>query len=98
MVTRLAAASNPEDEMLLHEPSDHWRIDRKVPLALIAALMVQTLSLVWWAAHLDGRVQVLESHDAGNLLMIERLARVEEKLTSLHEDLLRIERNMEHRK
>lgn len=37
-----------------------WHLDKKVPLALILSLIVQTAAMVWWAATLSARV---DDHD-----------------------------------
>ena len=36
-----------------------WHLDKRVPLTLIAAIVIQTAALVWYAAKLDGRVIAL---------------------------------------
>lgn len=33
-----------------------WHLDKRVPIALIMALVLQTTSIIWWAANLDNRV------------------------------------------
>lgn len=38
----------------------HWTVDKRVPLALIITLMVQTGGAIWWAATISGRVNQLE--------------------------------------
>lgn len=40
--------------------SDRWRIDRRLPVALVGAIALQTAMAVWWASDLDGRVASLE--------------------------------------
>jgi hypothetical protein len=92
MVTRLAASATGEEPEHL---SNLWRIDRRIPLALIVTLALQTVSLVCWAARLTERVETLEAHDAANLLMIERMARVEERLSDLKETAQRTEAKLD---
>ncbi|MBX9596137.1 MAG: hypothetical protein K2X46_17360 [Roseomonas sp.] len=43
------AAPNPDDR----EP---WHLDKRVPIALILAVAVQTAGMVWWAGQLSARV------------------------------------------
>lgn len=35
---------------------DHWSVDKRIPLALVLAIAVQTGAAVWWAATISGRV------------------------------------------
>ena len=37
-----------------------WHLDKRVPIALIAALVMQTVGTVWWASGLNTRVAQLE--------------------------------------
>ncbi len=41
--------------------TDHWHLDKKVPIALIATLAVQAAMGLWFAAKLESRVQALET-------------------------------------
>ncbi len=41
--------------------TDHWHLDKKVPIALIATLVVQAAMGLWFAAKLEARVQALET-------------------------------------
>lgn len=34
-----------------------WHLDKRVPIALIMALLVQTSGAVWWAASISGTVE-----------------------------------------
>ncbi len=67
---------------------EQWHLDKRVPVALIAALLMQTALGVWWAATMDaenrflaGRVDRLESDVARNEELVQkidsRLARIE---------------------
>ena len=47
-------------------PSDskqHWTVDKKIPLAFLAAIIVQTSGIAYWAATTDGRLRSLEEND-----------------------------------
>lgn len=37
-----------------------WHLDKRVPIAIILAIFVQTAGVVWWAARLENRVVTLE--------------------------------------
>lgn len=40
---------------------DAWHSNRKVPLALIFAILIQSFSGIWWAAKIDERVENLNA-------------------------------------
>lgn len=76
-----------------------WHLDKKVPIALIIAIMVQTGGALWWTSKLDSRIETVERHvadtkdDAARLVRLEafrdnlgnRLDRIEAKLDRLVE-------------
>ena len=37
-----------------------WHLDRKVPIAFLIALIIQTGALVWWAATTESRIEHIE--------------------------------------
>lgn len=37
--------------------AEPWHFDKRVPIALIVTLVVQTAGMVWWAATLSSRVE-----------------------------------------
>ena len=86
-----------------------WMLDKRVPIALILAILAQTAAGVWWAASqtarldtAEKRVFVLESND---MKMTEAAAKSAASLAAIkasQEDMRRaidrIERNMDARK
>lgn len=40
--------------------TDDWHLDKKVPIAIILTLIIQTAGLVWFVAKLDSRVTLVE--------------------------------------
>src|SRR3546814_5575656 len=80
---------------------ENWHLDRRVPLALILALTVQTGGIVWWAATLQAngealqtRVEKLAAQASSGLQIGERIARLEERLEGVRSDTGR--RSEEH--
>jgi hypothetical protein len=80
----------------------HWTVDKRVPLALILALMGQTIGVVWWAASLQStisehgrRIVVMEAADARMTTeaqrVSEQLARLDERMAAQTAILRRIE-------
>lgn len=60
-----------------------WHLDKKVPIALILAIAVQTAGIVWWGATTSERLNALERKADAAAPQAERLARVETKLESV---------------
>ena len=75
----------------------HWTVDKRVPLALIVTLVVQTAGIVWWASSMAStvaaqgqRVVALENTRAG-----ERLAVLESTIGDVRAQLNRIEAKLD---
>jgi hypothetical protein len=57
------------DDQDQNDPGDpgnrrKWHVEKSVPLATIAMLMLQTAGVIWWAASTSARLEYLEK---GNL-------------------------------
>jgi hypothetical protein len=61
----------------------HWTIDKRVPLALILTISIQTCGIVWWASGLTTRVEQLEKQAAAMAPQDTRLTRVEVRLDNV---------------
>lgn len=67
------------------EPKDSgWiRFEPKLPWAIIVTLVLQALGIVVWAAQLDARVRQLEVVDENRRDVVEKIARLEERIVGL---------------
>jgi hypothetical protein len=74
-----------------HEET-HWTVDKRVPLALIVTIIIQTAGLVWWASNLSERVNTLERRAEASAPQGDRLTRVEVKIESVQEGISEIKR------
>lgn len=85
-----------------------WHLDKKVPLALIMAMALQTLGVIWWAASLSTRVDhqerqiiALNASDAQAKQEARRigewLSRVDERIAAQTEMLRRLEVTLSNR-
>jgi hypothetical protein len=77
------------------EARPHWTLDRRIPLALVLALALQSAGLVAWGVQLSERVEVLERTvaeiaKAGTPGMRERVIKLEEQRAIDHELLVEI--------
>lgn len=68
---------------------------RKIPMALIVALTVQTIGGLVWAGGAAARIATLEERVAEQRLVAERLARLEEQSVATRASLGRIEDRLE---
>jgi len=81
---------------------EHWHLDKKVPIALIGALLIQAGTIIWWASGLEGRMTSYDRRISANEAEIsktdsaqdtitERLTRIEERTSATNAMLTRIE-------
>jgi hypothetical protein len=71
-----------------------WSLDRRIPAALIATLILQTMVGVWWLAQLGERVSTLERTEATRQAVVERLTRVEVKVDTALDGISDIKRRL----
>ena len=64
-----------------------WRLDKRVPLAPIVAIVVQTVAVVWFAAGLYNRVATLEEKAVSYAPQSERIIRLETKMENIQEGI-----------
>jgi Tfp pilus assembly protein PilO len=84
-----------------HMAENHWHLDKRVPVAIIVAIFLQTAGAIWWAATIEGRVTANEAQiirlDARDETMrvaaqtqAVQLGRIEEQLTGMRTDIARL--------
>lgn len=88
------------------EARENWHLEKKVPVAIIVALLVQSATIIWWAAGMEGRTRGLElrlatmenaqvkAGEQQGAVMVQ-LATMTERLTAQTEALRRIETALE---
>ncbi len=83
-----------------------WWLDRRIPLALVVALLVQAGSVVWWAASKEQQDRFQDSRLGQNEVLLnlaareqslvaERLARIEARSESQLDVLRQIQKRLE---
>jgi hypothetical protein len=72
------------------QDDSNWHLDKKVPIALILAMAMQTAGVVWWGATTSERLSALERKADAVAPQAERLARVETKLESVQTGIAEI--------
>lgn len=73
-----------------------WHLDKKVPIALIVTIAIQTGCVFWFAARLDHRVEALERSEnrvsVTAPIQADRLTRLEVKVETVQEGITEIKR------
>ncbi|MEQ9518790.1 MAG: hypothetical protein RLN89_05045 [Parvibaculum sp.] len=72
-----------------------WHLDKRVPIALILALVMQTAGALAWAGAASERINQLERRANGSSEVKERTARVEEQVRYMRATLERIEQKLD---
>ncbi|HVP86033.1 MAG TPA: hypothetical protein VMS78_15030 [Rhizomicrobium sp.] len=70
-------------------------LDKRLPAALVAAFLLQTAGALFWAGSAAERILVLEKTAANNQAAIERVAVLEEQVTTIKQTLDRIEAKLD---
>jgi hypothetical protein len=68
-----------------------FRLDRRIPIALVFAFVLQTGGALFWAGSAAQRIGEVERQTQVNSAAVERVVRLEEQVSALHEQLVRIE-------
>lgn len=58
-----------------------WHLDKKVPLSIIMALLVQTAVLIMWGTKLDSRVAIVEQSINSHTLTIETMKQTQNQIS-----------------
>lgn len=74
------------------EADAKWHFDKRIPIALIFALGVQTATIVWWAATVSARIERLEEKTSVVAPQSDRLTRVEVQLEVVKDGVSEIKR------
>ena len=72
--------------------SEQWHLDKRVPIALILAILLQTGGALWWAAAVSERVNYLEKQLSASAPQADRLTRVEVKIEAIQDGITEIKR------
>lgn len=67
-----------------------WHLDKKVPIAIIVTLALQTGGFFYWVGTTASRIDVLERSMLAAAPQAERIVRVETKLDTLKEAVAEI--------
>lgn len=65
----------------------NWRVDKRIPIALLVTLFLQIGAALVWATQLNSRVGALEHELIGTADFAEKLARIDERIQGMKEDI-----------
>jgi len=74
---------------------ESFRLERQIPLALIVALITQTLAALFWAGTAVERLARVEENQEQLASIYERVVRLEEKVSRTQSGVERVEANLE---
>ena len=72
-----------------------WYLDRKISLTLVVMLFVQIVAVITWATYLEARVKGLEVNTQPMTTLLERFARLEERIDFVRADIAQIKGDIE---
>lgn len=75
--------------------SGGWHLDKRIPVALIVTLALQTAGVFFWMGQLSVRIDQLESQVLRAATNSDRLTRLEVQLEQASQTLGRIETRLE---
>lgn len=78
--------------------SESWHLDKRVPLALMFALAVQTGGALWWAASISAEVASVVKDTTENKLDIKAGNSTEPRLVRVETDISYIRRAVDDNK
>lgn len=85
--------------MVQAEQREEWHLDKKVPLGIIIALIIQTVTVFTiataWKTSVDSRIGRLEEIISTNSNQGERIIILEQQLKFILESLSRIEKKLD---
>lgn len=78
---------------------EEWHLDKKVPIAIIIALIIQSITFISvaaaWKATVDSRLERLEKFEADNSNQGDRILVLEQQLKFIVEGISRIEKKLD---
>ena len=74
---------------------DHWKLDRRIPFAVILTMLLQLAGALIWATQLDARVGNVEEQMVSDSSLNEKFGRLDERLESLKQNMDGIKRQLD---
>lgn len=84
-----------KDHMAEDPAGREWHLDKRVPLALIVTIVLQTVVWGYWAGVTSNSIETLQDQVRVLSSYQERLARVETRVDNANDTLTRIDARLE---
>lgn len=72
------------------DTDDKWHLDRKVPLALIVTIAIQTGAAIWWASSQSARMDYVEKQLQLSVPWAGQIIRLETKVDAIDKNVAEI--------
>lgn len=79
---------------MAEKDDNSWHLDKKVPISLIVAILMQTAGFFAWAAATTEKVTVLKERLDAIAPQADRLTRVEVNIESIKDSLVDIKQSL----
>ena len=73
---------------MIDQQTEPWNLDKRIPIAVIFTMLMQTAGIVWWASSITERVTRLEHESVKSLTADGRLIRLETQMGNVADTLL----------
>lgn len=73
---------------MIDQQTEPWHLDKRIPIAVIFTMLMQTAGIVWWASSITERVVRLEHESVRSLTDDGRLIRLETQMSNVADALL----------
>jgi len=78
-----------------NEKNEHWHLDKRVPVSIIAAMLFYAGTALWWAATIDGKFSTQDLKLQTQTTMVEantrKIGQTQSSQSQIMERLARIE-------
>lgn len=76
-----------EPATVIDKSDESWHVDRKIPVAVLLAFVVQTSGIVWWGATASERLSAVERRVEFAAPQADRLTRLEVNVEAIKDSL-----------
>lgn len=71
------------DKVTSDDKEARWHVGKEIPIAMILTIAIQTAGIIWWAAGINSRVDMLERQVSSAGWQAEKIIRIDEKLANV---------------
>jgi hypothetical protein len=85
--------TKPDEE----KEDKHWHLDKRVPLAILLAIFLQTAGVFYWGGQLETRVSNIEARLAQTQDVSQRMSRLEEGISWIKQAITQLQSGLNDR-